>query len=135
MDAPPTNRPLRIWIGGNNRTGRRLVESKLAGHQRPPAGPLDRAVIVPESADEAAYFAGKVAARLLALGELWVVTPSRAARAGESTEPIPAPQPALDLSALGYRLVDVRAFGECSLDRARYVLRQSEPPAGAVLTD
>lgn len=63
----------RIWLGGNNVACRMLLEPLVAHCQRPPTGVLDEALIAPRSADEAVYFAGKLLARLVSGGLMWIV--------------------------------------------------------------
>jgi len=77
----------RLWVGGNNVPVKRFVErwlrsgsaapsctpSNQAGPVRPRNGPVDAALLVPASADEAAYFAEKIGVRLAVRGVIWVV--------------------------------------------------------------
>lgn len=67
----------RVWVGGNNTSARREVELIVGDSARPPTGPLDQAFLTPLSNDEALHFARKLAARVVAGGSLWIVTPKR----------------------------------------------------------
>jgi len=52
-----------------------MVEEQLSGLSvaRPKDGPIDVAVIVPKTVDEAVYFAGKVLNRLVRSGTVWIL--------------------------------------------------------------
>lgn len=62
----------RMWIGGRNREARRLVEAAMSGAPRPREGKIDIAVITPEDADEAIYFATKILPRIVERGAIWI---------------------------------------------------------------
>ncbi len=65
-----------LWVGGNNVHARGEVEALLPPDtERPPAGPIELAVVTPQSADEAVYFAKKLRFRLERGSRLWVVFP------------------------------------------------------------
>lgn len=68
----------RLWIGGHNLAARRWVEQQLEQHTRPPTGPLDGAIVTPQTVDEAGYFAEKVLPRLVDRGALWIVIDEQA---------------------------------------------------------
>lgn len=92
-DAPDPPRPwlvpagTRIWVGGNNRHARRLVEASLNDAARPPRGPIDIAFVAPTSVDEALYFTGKLKTRLQRASAVWVVYPPAARSAKEPSAP------------------------------------------------
>ena len=67
---------LRIWVGGNNADARREMETYLLETTRPPTGPLDAAFIIPDTSEEAVYFAQKLRPRLTPDASVWVVDPS-----------------------------------------------------------
>lgn len=67
---------LRIWVGGHNLSARREIERHLAGTLRPPTGPIDLALIAPNTPDEAAHFAGKLRGRLGPGGRMCAVIPT-----------------------------------------------------------
>lgn len=48
---------------------------RLQGLPRPRAGAIDLGYIIPQSVDEAVYFAAKTAPRLVPTGKLWIVYP------------------------------------------------------------
>ncbi len=66
---------VRVWVGGHNLATKRVVKPFLTDTTRPPTGPVDIALIVPETADEAAYFLGKIEARLEQDGVAWIILP------------------------------------------------------------
>ena len=72
------HRAVRVWVGGHNLATKRLVEPFLTDTTRPPTGPVDIALIAPESADEAAYFLGKIAVRLEHDRTAWIIQPPTA---------------------------------------------------------
>jgi hypothetical protein len=68
----------RVWVGGGNASAHREVESLLlADIERPPTGPIDLAILTPQSTDEAVYFARKLRPRLRPHAPLWIVFPKR----------------------------------------------------------
>ena len=69
---PPAS---RIWIGGHNVTGRRVLERSLRAAVRPPDGSIDTGFIVPKTTDEGVYFLEKLRHRILPVGTIWVVYP------------------------------------------------------------
>ena len=77
---------VRVWVGGHNLSAKRLLEPLLVETTRPPTGPVDIAFIAPESADEAAYFLGKIEARLDQTGAVWIILPPNAV-ANDLSEP------------------------------------------------
>lgn len=66
---------IRVWVAGHNLAAKREIDRYLSGAVRPPSGPVDVAIIVPESDDEAVYFATKIERRLAAGGSVYVVVP------------------------------------------------------------
>ena len=70
---------VRVWVGGHNLAGKRVAEPLVTDSTRPPTGPVDVALIAPESADEAAYFLDKIEARLEQNGVAWIILPPTAA--------------------------------------------------------
>lgn len=99
----------RIWVGGHNREGRRLVDQRLADAARPPTGHLDAGFVVPKSIEEAVYFATKLSARLTADGSLWVIHP-RTAPPG-ATESFPDAERLRDaLETAGFTSTSASAF-------------------------
>ncbi len=64
----------RVWVGGHDIETKRRLQRYLAGTVRPASGPIDVALITPQTADEARYFVAKVAVRLAPHGAIWVVT-------------------------------------------------------------
>lgn len=74
----------RIWLGGHNVAARAILEPLVAAAQRPPTGPLDAAIIAPQSADEAIYFAKKLAPRLRPSGALYIVQSENDSNSAES---------------------------------------------------
>jgi hypothetical protein len=65
----------RVWSGGHNAEAKRVVEKFLQGTSRPPEGPIDLALVVPKTTDEAVYFIGKLRRRLLPTSQIFVVIP------------------------------------------------------------
>ncbi len=66
----------RIWVGGNNANAHHEVEALLAHEvERPPAGPIDLAIVTSPSTEEALYFARKLRSRLGSDAPLWIVFP------------------------------------------------------------
>ncbi len=63
----------RVWVAGQARRPRPLVERLLLGGVRSAEGDVDLAVILPASADELDYFCRKISRRLHAEGQVWVV--------------------------------------------------------------
>jgi hypothetical protein len=63
---------LRVWLGGRNVSVRRAINRWLTGTIRPPTGPLDLAILCPETADEACYFAEKLRPRLTDSASVWI---------------------------------------------------------------
>ncbi|GIK17521.1 MAG: hypothetical protein BroJett003_24850 [Planctomycetota bacterium] len=63
----------RAWVAGHARRVKAAVEAALVGGERPIEGPVDLAVLTPETLDEAMYFAQKVAPRLTPSGVLIVI--------------------------------------------------------------
>lgn len=105
----------RVWVGGHERTIRALIEPMLAGAQRPPSGVIDAAFVTPQTADELAYFAGKLRDRLAPGGALWAVVrrlPTRSADDGAGDAHVAAnaqdPQWANAVHALGLKVVLTR---------------------------
>ncbi len=70
---------LRVWLGGHGIEARQEIERHLADVERPPIGSIDLALIAPQSADEAVYFAGKLSGRLAPDASLWIVYPNPSA--------------------------------------------------------
>lgn len=62
----------RLWIGGQDRGARRLVEAAMSGAPRPREGLIDIAFITPKDADEAVYFATKILSRMADRGTIWI---------------------------------------------------------------
>ncbi len=76
LDAWGLSPGKRIWIGGNNTNAHRQVESLVTVEcDRPPTGPIDLAIVTPQSTDEAVYFARKLRSRLDAGATIWIVFP------------------------------------------------------------
>jgi hypothetical protein len=80
----------RLWVTGHNRTARRRLEPLLAGAMRPGAGPIDLALIAPETTEEWSYFAGKVLSRLARGGEVALVLADEQAEKRKADLSIPA---------------------------------------------
>lgn len=64
---------LRVWVGGHHDQAKRSIQAYLAGTIRPTEGPIDLGIVVPETADEWVYFVGKLLARLVPDGGIWVI--------------------------------------------------------------
>lgn len=78
----------RLWIGGQNRASRRIVERALSLPRVLPNGPLDGAILTPLTAEEAVYFASKLLPRLTPEATVWVVCASESASPGTSSAPL-----------------------------------------------
>lgn len=63
----------RVWVGGHDSSARRATQRCLAETIRAPSGPLDAAIITPQSADEAVHFAQKLHNRLAPNGTVWII--------------------------------------------------------------
>ena len=63
----------RIWVGGNCIETKRAIAPYLAPSSRSAHGPIDVAIITPESTEEALYFANKLRKRLDQDATVWVM--------------------------------------------------------------
>lgn len=79
---------LRIYVTGHNRAARKRIEPMLSGATRPGEGPIDLAVITPETVDEWRYFATKALARLMENGQVFLVLDEGASRHVTAEEPV-----------------------------------------------
>jgi len=85
------NAGLRIWVTGQNRSVRRRLEPLLTGAVRPGSGPVDVALVVPETCEEWGYFAGKILPRLALGGEIGLVVADEEAESRRANHPTPRP--------------------------------------------
>ncbi len=67
---------MRVWLGGHLLEAKRVIESSLSQTSRPATGPIDVAIITPDTTDEAGYFADKLRPRLVPGATLWVLFPA-----------------------------------------------------------
>ncbi len=99
---------LRIWVTGHNRSLRRRLEPLLVGAVRPGTGPVDIALVVPETCEEWGYFAGKILPRLARGGEIGLVVADEEAERRQEDHPTPRPYHDAACS-LGLRKKGIRA--------------------------
>jgi hypothetical protein len=69
----------RVWVSGHQSRTRQFVERLLAERviTRPARGPIDVAMIVPRTCDEAGYFIGKICERLAPDCLAWIFVNER----------------------------------------------------------
>lgn len=78
FELPDLLRPpkdARLWIGGHNTLLRGQLDRLLKDNPRPPTGPLDWAIITPQTQDEALYFTSKVKPRVPPGGTILIMLP------------------------------------------------------------
>ena len=63
----------RSWVCGNCMEAKRAIAPCLSPSSRPAQGPIDVAIITPESTEEALYFVNKLRTRLDQEAIAWVV--------------------------------------------------------------
>ncbi len=65
-----------VWVGGNDRAARRLVEQAIAERSvnRCAADPVDVAIITARDVEEARYFLKKFKGRLAERASVWIIT-------------------------------------------------------------
>ncbi|MHC5110851.1 MAG: hypothetical protein ACYTHJ_13350 [Planctomycetota bacterium] len=108
-----------MWIGGHAERAKRFVHREFQQNSKPPTGGIDWAVITPQNADEACYFARKVKPRLNEPGVVWVVFASTDDLGRECQQALSQPDFAwlgqgeiialsADFSAIRLRAVDSR---------------------------
>lgn len=121
-------RGARVWVGGRNRSVKTILENRLPPTRRPPTGPLDMALIVPRSIDEAIYFADKVSSRLVPGGTLWVMVPCCPSEAG----PPPADMLLAHAEAMGAAGWRVAKRSETDRDLTAIRLERIANPAPSI---
>ena len=92
LDCFPSQRIVagqRIWVTGHNRPVRRRLDPLLAGADRPATGPIDLALVAPETCEEWGYFAAKILPRLVRSGEVGLVLAAEEAEMREAIHPLP----------------------------------------------
>lgn len=79
----------RIWVAGHNRSVRRRLEPLLSEAERPATGPIDLALVVPETSEEWGYFSAKILPRLALGGEVGLVLADEEAESRRADHPTP----------------------------------------------